>query len=60
MWKQYLRELIDEFKHPAWGLAHSLWIYEVSLRLAEEQGAEVDKGALHFELSQNTMSQRTQ
>ena len=33
-------------KHPAWGLAHSLRIYEMSLRLAQEQGVEVDKDAL--------------
>ena len=36
MWKQYLRELIDEFKHPAWGLAHSLRIYKMSLGRAQE------------------------
>jgi len=47
MWEQYLRELIDGFKHPAWGLA-------------QEKGVEVDKDALHFVLRQNTMSQRTQ
>jgi len=46
MWEQYLRELIDGFKHPAWGLAHSLRIDEMSLRLAREGGVEVDKDAL--------------
>jgi uncharacterized protein len=46
MWEQYLRELIDGFKHPAWGLAHSLRTYKMSLRLAQEQGVEVNKEAL--------------
>ena len=46
MWEQHLRELIDGFKHPASGLAHSLRIYEMSLGLAQEKGIEVDKEAL--------------
>jgi len=46
MWEQHLRELIDGFKHPAWGLAHSLRVYTMSLRMAQEQSVEVDKEAL--------------
>ncbi len=60
MWEQHLQELIDRLKHPAWGRAHSMRIYKMSLGLAQERGVEVDKDALHFELRQNTMSQRTQ
>jgi uncharacterized protein len=46
MWKEHLREFVDSFKHPAWGLSHSMRVYEMALRLAQEQGAALDEDAL--------------
>ncbi len=46
MWKEHLHEFVDSFKHPAWGLSHSARVYEMALRLAQEQGAALDQDAL--------------
>ena len=46
MWKEHLREFVDSFKHPAWGLSHSARVYEMALHLAQEQSAALDEDAL--------------
>ncbi len=46
MWKEYLQEFVDSFKHPAWGLSHSERVYDMALHLAQEQGAALDDDAL--------------
>jgi uncharacterized protein len=46
MWKEHLREFVDSFKHPAWGLSHSVRVYEMALHLAQEQGAALDEDAV--------------
>ena len=46
MWKEHLREFVDSFKHPAWGLSHSVRVYEMALHLAQEQGAALEEDAL--------------
>ena len=46
MWKEHLREFVDSFKHPAWGLSHSMRVYEMALHLAQKQGAVLDEDAL--------------
>jgi uncharacterized protein len=46
MWKEHLREFVDGFKHPAWGLSHSTRVYEMALHLAQEPGTALDEDAL--------------
>jgi uncharacterized protein len=46
MWQEHLREFVDSFKHPAWGLSHSARVYEMALHLAQQQGAVLDEDAL--------------
>lgn len=46
MWQSTVQALIEDFHHPAWGLAHSRRVYALALQLAAELGAEVDEEAL--------------
>ena len=46
MWKKQLLAFAEKLQHPAWGTSHFQRIYELSLLLATEQGADVDQDAL--------------
>ena len=46
MWKEKLSAFIGQFDHPGWGIAHSQRIYELALKLAEQQEVNVDEDAL--------------
>jgi uncharacterized protein len=46
MWKQKLSTFIRQLDHPAWGIAHSDRVYELALKLAKQQGADIDEDAL--------------
>ena len=46
MWKQQLSAFAQRFEHPAWGVSHGKRVYELSLRLAEQGDAAVDRDAL--------------
>ncbi len=47
MWKEKIRELVKEFKHPAWGFSHFTRVYELSIELAKAQQAEIDHNSLY-------------
>lgn len=46
-WQDTLHAFIGEFKHPAWGTGHSRRVYELSVRLAEQEGVAVDRDCLY-------------
>jgi uncharacterized protein len=46
MWRQKLAGFISQFDHPGWGIAHSERVYAMALKLAEQQGTNVDEDAL--------------
>jgi uncharacterized protein len=47
LWKQKLLELTSNLNHPAWGIEHFERNYNMSMRLAKEEGVEVDEEALY-------------
>jgi len=46
MWKSKLLELVEPFKHPAWGEKHFERVYELSIQLANMQNADIDEDSL--------------
>jgi len=46
MWKERILDFAEQFKHPAWGIAHCKRVYEMALQLAELENVEVDRDAL--------------
>lgn len=46
MWRQKLATFIGQYDHPGWGIAHSERVYELALKLAKQQDANVDQDAL--------------
>lgn len=47
MWKEALHAFLGEFSHPAWGTGHSRRVYDLALRLAEQEGVAVDAECLY-------------
>lgn len=47
MWKEALHAFLGDIAHPAWGAAHSRRVYELSLRLAEQEGVAIDADCLY-------------
>lgn len=47
MWREHLHAFLGEFPHPAWGTGHSRRIYDLSLRLAAQEGLAVDQDCLY-------------
>lgn len=47
MWREALDAFLGEFAHPAWGTAHSRRVFELSLRLAAQEGMAVDAEVLY-------------
>lgn len=46
MWRLHLVDFAEQFKHPAWGIHHFQRVYNLSLKLADEQNLDVDQDAL--------------
>ena len=46
MWRTRLLTFAQRFEHPAWGISHAERVYELSLHLADLEGAEVDLDGL--------------
>jgi uncharacterized protein len=46
-WKDALHAFIGEFAHPAWGTGHSRRVYELSLRLAAQEGMAADPDCVY-------------
>jgi uncharacterized protein len=46
MWQKELDAYLKGFVHPAWGYSHCRRVYATCLRLAESEGAAVDRDAL--------------
>lgn len=46
-WKDDLHAFLGDFGHPAWGTGHSRRVFELSLRLAAQEGMAVDPDCLY-------------
>jgi uncharacterized protein len=46
MWKQRLAAFIGQHNHPSWGITHCERVYELAVKLAQQQDIEVDKDVL--------------
>ncbi len=46
MWRLHLVDFAEQFKHPTWGIHHFQRVYNLSLKLADEQNLDVDEDAL--------------
>jgi len=46
MWKSKLLEFVKPFTHPAWGITHFQRVYELAMKLAEEENFDVDSESL--------------
>lgn len=47
MWKDKLKDIVKDFKHPAWGVTHFTRVFELSLELAKQEPVKIDKDALY-------------
>jgi len=47
MWRDDLHAFLGDMPHPAWGGGHSRRVYELSCRLAEQEGFAVDHDCLY-------------
>jgi len=46
MWKSKLIEFVKPFSHPAWGNKHFERVYDLSIKLASMQNADIDEDSL--------------
>ncbi len=46
LWQLNLIDFAEQFKHPAWGIYHFQRVYNLSLKLADEQNIDIDQDAL--------------